>query len=117
MAKILVADDNRQFVDMLRATLEDAGFDVVTAYSGLAAAALVERDEDVDLLLLDVLMPGMSGDAVAELLQGLKPHLPVLLMTGDNGDQFVHTAGLPRLRKPFAQHELVRAVGELLGTA
>jgi hypothetical protein len=44
----------------------------------------------------------------------VKPRLPVLLMTGDSGDQFVHTAGLPRLRKPFAEHELVRAVGELL---
>jgi CheY-like chemotaxis protein len=116
VAKILVADDNRQFVDMLRATLEDAGFEVVTAYSGLAAASMVERDDDVDLLVLDVLMPGMSGDAVAELLHGLKPDLPVLLMTGDSGDQFVHTAGLPRLHKPFAEQELVRTVGELLGT-
>ncbi len=113
MARILLADDNRQFVEMLRVTLEDEGFEVVTAYSGLAAAAIVER-EDVDLLVLDVLMPGMSGDAVAELLQGLKPHLPVLLMTGDNGDPFVTTGALPRLRKPFAEHELVRAVGDLL---
>jgi CheY-like chemotaxis protein len=116
MPRILVADDNRQFVEMLRATLEDAGFEVVTAYSGLAAAALVKR-EDVDLLVLDVLMPGMSGDAVAELLRGLKPELPVLLMTGDSADPFVHAAGTPRLRKPFAEHELVHAVGELLGTA
>jgi CheY-like chemotaxis protein len=116
MPRILVADDNRQFVEMLRATLEDAGFEVVTAYSGLAAAALVKR-EDVDLLVLDVLMPGMSGDAVAELLRGLKPELPVLLMTGDSGDPFVHTPGVPRLRKPFTEHELVAAVGELLGTA
>jgi CheY-like chemotaxis protein len=116
MPRILVADDNRQFVEMLRATLEDAGFEVVTAYSGLAAAALVERD-DVDLLVLDVLMPGMSGDALAELLRGLKPHLPVLLMTGDSGDPFVHTAEVPRLRKPFAEQELVQAVRDLLGIA
>jgi CheY-like chemotaxis protein len=116
MTKILVADDNRQFVEMLRATLEDAGFEVVTAYSGLAAAALVEREE-LDLIVLDVLMPGMSGDAVAELLRGLKPELPILLMTGDSGDQFVHTLGFPWLHKPFAEQELLRAVGELLATS
>ena len=115
MPTILVADDNRQLVEMLRATLEDEGFDVVTAYSGLTAASLVER-EHVDLLVLDVLMPGMSGDAVAELLHQLKPDLPVLLMTGDSGDLFAQTTGLPRLHKPFTQQELVQAVGELLST-
>jgi CheY-like chemotaxis protein len=116
MPRILVADDNRQFVEMLRATLEDAGFEVVTAYSGLAAAALVER-EDVDLLVLDVLMPGMSGDAVAELLRGLKPRLPVLLMTGDSGDPFVHTTDVPWLHKPFSEQDLLGAVRELLGSS
>jgi CheY-like chemotaxis protein len=113
MPRILVADDNRQLVEMLRATLEDAGFDVVTAYSGLAAASLVER-EDVDLLILDVLMPGMSGDAVAELLHQLKPELPVLLMTGDSGDLYAQAVGLPRLHKPFTQQQLLQAVGGLL---
>ena len=113
MPRVLVADDNRQLVEMLRATLEDAGFEVVTAYSGLAAAALIER-EDVDLLILDVLMPGVSGDAVADLLHELRPQVPVLLMTGDYGDQFAQTAGRPWLRKPFTEQELIRAVGELL---
>jgi CheY-like chemotaxis protein len=113
MARVLVADDNRQLVEMLRATLEDAGFDVVAAYSGLAAAALIEREE-VDLLILDVLMPGVSGDAVADLLHELKPHVPVLLMTGDYSDQFAQSAGRPWLRKPFTEQELIHAVGELL---
>ena len=109
MARILVADDNRQFVDMLRATLEDAGYDVVSAYSGLGVGDLIER-EQLDLLVLDVLMPGLSGDAIAERTPGI----PVLLMTGDSGDQFVRSAQLPRLRKPFSEQELVEAVSGLL---
>ena len=68
VTRILVADDNRQLVEMLCAMLEDAGYEVVCAYSGLAASALIEQEE-VDLLILDVLMPGISGDAVADLLR------------------------------------------------
>jgi CheY-like chemotaxis protein len=113
VARILIADDDRQLVELLRATLDEAGHDVVGTHSGLAAAGLIER-EDFDLIVLDVLMPGMSGDAVADLLDQLKPGLPVLLITGDSGDQFVQAADLLLLRKPFAGPELVQAVNDLL---
>jgi CheY-like chemotaxis protein len=113
MARILVADDDRQLVELLRAMLDEAGFEVEVAHSGLAAADLIER-EDFDLVVLDVLMPGMSGDALADLLHSLRPQVPALLITGDSGDQFVRSAHLPRLRKPFSEYELVEAVRGLL---
>ncbi len=112
MGAILVADDNRGFAELLRATLEEAGFEVVTASTGLAAVACVEQNE-VDAAVLDVLMPGISGDAVAERLRQLVPGLPVLLMTGADGD-FAAGSGLPILRKPFPQDELVDAVRKLV---
>jgi DNA-binding response OmpR family regulator len=114
VARILVADDNRQFVEMTCATLHDAGYDVVSAYSGLAVANLMER-EDVDLLVLDVLMPGMSGDAVAGLVKRAKPHVRVLLMTGDAGDDFVAGVEFPVLHKPFTDQQLVDTVRGVLG--
>lgn len=113
--RVLVADDSRHFAEMLRATLEDAGYEVVTAYSGLAAVAAVERQE-IDVAVLDVLMPGISGDAIAERLRQIRPTLPVLLMTGVSGDQFVHGGGLPVLHKPFPQEDLVEAVRGLVGS-
>jgi DNA-binding response OmpR family regulator len=109
--QILVADDNRGFADLLRATLEEAGYDVVTASTGLAAVAAVQK-HDIGLAILDVLMPGISGDAVAERLKQIDPTLPVLLMTGASAD-FVAAADAPVLRKPFAQEELVAAVRRL----
>jgi len=116
VTRILVADDNRQLVEMLRAMLEDAGYDVVSASSGLAASALLDKEE-VDLLILDVLMPGMSGDAVADLLRRSRPDLPVLLMTGDSGESFVPATVYPVLRKPFSEQQLVEAVRQLLPVA
>jgi CheY-like chemotaxis protein len=112
MATVLVADDNRGFAELLRALLEDDGHEVVTAYSGLAAIAVVEQQE-IDAAVLDVLIPEISGDAVAERLRQLKPGLPIALMTG-NGAGFTKAAGLPVLRKPFTKEELLETVERLL---
>jgi CheY-like chemotaxis protein len=112
--QILVADDNRGFAELLRATLEEAGYDVLIASTGLAAVAAVEQN-DVGLAVLDVLMPGISGDAVAERLHQIDPDLPVLLMTGADST-FVATSDVPVLRKPFPQDELVEAVRGMIGS-
>jgi two-component system OmpR family response regulator len=112
MACVLIADDNRQMAEVLRASLEDAGYEVLTAYSGLAAVACVEQNE-VELAVLDVLMPGISGDAVAERLHQINPKLPVVLMTGADR-AFAAVSGLPVLRKPFPHEELVALVHRLL---
>jgi CheY-like chemotaxis protein len=114
MTCVLIADDNHQVAEMLRATLEDAGYEVLTAYSGLAAVACVEQN-DVSVAVLDVLMPGISGDAVAERLRQIDPTLPVVLMTG--GDEgFAAGSGFPVLRKPFVHEELVETLHRLLPT-
>jgi CheY-like chemotaxis protein len=113
MPCVLVADDSTEFAEMLRATLEEAGFEVVTAYSGPAALAAMGNHE-VDAAVLDVLMPGISGDAVADRLRRLYPELPIVLMTGDAGVPFVATADAPVLRKPFRHEELVDTIRGLL---
>lgn len=108
---ILVADDNRGFAELVRATLEEAGYDVVTASTGLAAVACMEK-HDIGMAVLDVLMPGVSGDAVAERLRAIDPTLRILLMTGSD-EPFAAGSGLPVLRKPFPQEELLAAVRRL----
>jgi CheY-like chemotaxis protein len=112
VATILVADDNRGFAELLRALLEDDGHEVVTAYSGLAAIAVVEQNS-VDAAVLDVLIPEISGDAVAVRLRQLKPGLPIALMTG-HGAGFTKGVGLPVLHKPFTKEELLETVERLL---
>src|SRR5436305_11206861 len=112
MATVLVADDNRGFAELCRALLEDAGHQVVTAYSGLAAIAAVEQ-QPVDAAVLDILIPEISGDAVAERLRQKLPGLPIALMTGHGAD-FAAGSGLPVLNKPFTKEELIETVDRLL---
>ena len=111
MRAILVADDNPSFAELVRATLEENGYEVVTASTGLAAVACMERN-DIGLAILDVLMPGISGDAVAERLLRVDPTLRVLLMTGSD-EAFAAGSGLPVLRKPFPEEDLIAAVRKL----
>jgi CheY-like chemotaxis protein len=113
MARILVADDNSQFAEMLRATLEEAGYEVTTVYSGLAAVAAAER-EPFAAAVLDVLMPGVSGDVVAEQLHLAAPEMPVLLMTGAAGNPFVGSARTRVLHKPFGEQELLDALAAVV---
>ena len=112
MAHLLVADDNRGFAELLRALLEDAGHTVTTAFSGLAAIAVVEQ-EPVDAAVLDVLIPEISGDAVAARLRQLRPGLPIALMTG-NGELFAKGVGYPVLHKPFTKEQLLETVERLV---
>lgn len=111
--RILVADDSADFVLLCRAVLEDAGYEVVSATTGIAAIAAAEATE-IDAAVLDVLMPGMSGDALAERLRLRSPGLPILLVTGLYGEQFIAGSRVPVLRKPFSPDQLVAAVNDLL---
>jgi CheY-like chemotaxis protein len=113
MASILVADDNRTFAELVRALLEDAGHTVETTFSGLAVIAAVEQQR-FDAAVLDVLIPQISGDAVAARLKQLQPDLPIVLMTGADKN-FAATTGLPVLRKPFTKEELIDAVDRMVG--
>jgi CheY-like chemotaxis protein len=112
--RVLVADDNVELVEFCRATLEGAGYEVVAAATGAEAVRAAESGR-FDAAVLDVLMPGGSGDAVADRLRVAKPGLPVLLVTGTYGDPFVGPSSRPVLHKPFTPEQLVDAVRALIG--
>ncbi|MBI4362821.1 MAG: response regulator [Euryarchaeota archaeon] len=74
-------DDDPDIVELLRETLEEAGFHVSTAASGEAAIQQVSG-EPQDVVLMDVVMPGISGVEAMEAIHRIRPGLPVALMSG-----------------------------------
>ncbi len=79
--KVLLVDDEKQFVETLAMRMEVRDFDVATAFSGEEALAYL-KDHDVDVAVLDMFMPGLSGmDALRELKK-IRPHTEVILLTG-----------------------------------
>lgn len=78
--KILIVDDNRDFVEFIRYLLSHHGFAVCWAYNGPDCLETL-RTQTADLVVLDVMMPKMDGLAVCRELKRFRPSLPVILLT------------------------------------
>jgi two-component system response regulator MprA len=115
--RVLVVDDDRRLRDMLRRALESAGFDVDTAEDGGRALAAISG-RAFDLVVLDVLMPGVDGLGVARRLRQRGDPIPVLMLTARDGITD-RVAGLDAgaddyLAKPFALEELIARLRALM---
>jgi CheY-like chemotaxis protein len=112
---ILVVEDEEAVRALVRRTLVARGYTVHDAASGHDALALhAALPAPVDLLLTDVVMPGLSGKALADALVARRPGLRVLYMSGYTEDEVVDRgvlrAGVRLLDKPFSSDALARAV-------
>jgi DNA-binding response OmpR family regulator len=112
--KILVIDDEQDLCDILVFNLEMAGFEADCAYS---AEEGLKKDLPVyDLLLLDVMMPGMSGFEMAKRLKGDKrtAHMPIIFLTArDTEDDVLHGFDIGAddyVKKPFSVKEVMARV-------
>jgi len=104
---------------MLEKTLADAGYHVLSASGGRAAIEVFEQSRiTIDLLLVDVIMPDLTGPVVAERLRAMRPELKVLFISGfhdaDLVQRFVALKGFTLLPKPFRRDALLRTVQEKL---
>ncbi len=118
-ATVLVAEDEPAVRGLVVAGLERAGYAVLGAAEGNEALALAQRHEGpIALLLTDVVMPGMSGRALAERLTAERPGLPVLYTSGYPagalGSEDVSAPGAGFLQKPFTLAELTAAVASAI---
>jgi PAS domain S-box-containing protein len=119
---VLVVEDEAAVRAVAVRTLEAAGYRVLSADGGPAALELLARSAGkVDLLLTDVVMPGMSGIEVARAMQARQPSLRVLYMSGYATDTVARHGGLELgdalLTKPFTPSALVASVRKFLGAA
>jgi len=85
MATILCIDDDPRILELHRAVLAGSGYTVLTALDGLTGIALT-RAHSIDAIVLDFTMPGMDGNAVAEILMKEQPELPVVVCSGSLDD-------------------------------
>ena len=119
---ILLVEDARPLRKLAQAFLESNGFRVLSAPSGEAAMEVAARHSGFfDLLLTDVIMPGMNGRVLAEQLSLRQPGLNVLFMSGYT-DSFIAGHGVLQqgtnlLHKPFTEEMLISKVREVLDSA
>jgi two-component system, cell cycle sensor histidine kinase and response regulator CckA len=113
---ILVVDDEELVLTMAQMVLSDSGYHVLTAPSGEKAIEMLARTtSQVDLLITDMVMPGMNGRELIERFRALSPKTRVLCSTGCSPSQ-LPGLGHSLLPKPFTSQELLRKVRSLLAS-
>jgi len=119
MAKILVAEDERDIRDLIAFTLHFAGHEVVSFTNG-EEAWLAALQEKPDLILLDVRMPRMTGYEACQHLKAdpATRHIPVVFLSATSQEREIQTGfevgASEFFQKPFAPNDLTRKVNELL---
>jgi signal transduction histidine kinase/CheY-like chemotaxis protein len=107
-ARILVVDDDAAVRGVTVECLREAGYRVVEADSGRAALTLLERDDPCDLVVMDHVMPGLSGRDTVRLARRARPELKVLFLSGYAA--WEQARGDIWLQKPFKSQTLAAAV-------
>lgn len=117
--RILVVEDERLIRVTLRHTLALHDFDVLVAADASEARTLFHQNPDIDLVLTDMILPGMNGSELARELLAARPDLRVLFMSAYSRELLLQqgriTPDRRTLEKPFTEETLLGAVNEMLG--
>ncbi len=116
---ILVVDDEPGLRALAKSGLRQRGFDVVAVESGEQALEILKQDEPhMDLVVLDLTMPGLSGEKVLRAIRGFRPNLPVLIASGyatvQNQSSWVAAGAAGFLAKPYRIRDLASKLREVL---
>jgi len=114
---ILAVDDDALVLFNTAAMLEDLGHTVLEATSAKGALDTIRREGRIDLVITDQAMPNMSGSDLAAAIRSERPELPIILATGFAELPPGADKSLPRLSKPFRQHQLADAIAKTAAPA
>lgn len=116
---ILAVDDEEVIIDLFLEILGDSGYTLLTAGGAQEAIPLIEN-EDIDLVFLDLKMPGMNGVELFAKIKAEKPGVPVVIMTGypesDLMAQALAKGPFAVMSKPFTRDSILGAVKSFLRT-
>jgi DNA-binding response OmpR family regulator len=115
--KILVIEDDSRVAALIRRSLEEQGFFVEMAYDGILGMKMA-RGYEFDLVVTDIILPGLNGLELCKQLRDLKPELPIIMLTAlgttDDKVEGFDAGADDYLVKPFEMRELIARVRALL---
>lgn len=115
-ARILLIDDEQGFIDTMAKRLSKRGHDVTTAYSGQEGINHLEKDHHIDVVILDVKMPGMDGIETLKVIKANHPLVEVVMLTGhatvQTAIEGMKSGAFDYMMKPCELEELLTKVGE-----
>ena len=116
--RILIVDDEEVLREVLDAVLRREGFDVVMASSGEEALSVLDEDEAIDLVIVDIMLPGISGIDTLRAVRIANPNLPVIVITAyssiDGAIEAMKHGAFHYIPKPFKNEEVILTVNKAL---
>jgi two-component system response regulator PilR (NtrC family) len=116
--RILIVDDEEVLRDVLEVVVRREGFDVVLASSGEEALSVLDTDDAIDLVLLDIMLPGISGIDTLRSIRMTNPALPVIVITAfssiDGAIEAMKHGAYHYIPKPFKNEEVVFTINKAL---
>src|SRR5436305_10796414 len=116
--RILIVDDEEVLRDVLETVLRREGFDVLLASSGEEALNVLDSSEEVDLVILDIMLPGISGIDTLRSIRVSTPSLPVIIITAfssiDGAIEAMKHGAFHYIPKPFKNEEVVHTINKAL---
>jgi signal transduction histidine kinase len=113
---VLLVDDDAMVAAATEGLLEQLGHSVKTATSAAQALDMLRAGVDVDLVITDHAMPGMTGLELTRHIRALRPDLPIVLATGYADIAGGDNPGIPRLDKPYRADKLAAVLASVIGT-
>ncbi len=112
--KILVVDDEVDLLEIARDYLTDLGLTVITADSGSEALDIITNDSSIELLLTDVVMPGMTGPALVKKVRAIREDVQILYASGYPSGSIEETSEIrldaPLIHKPYTRDTLAESI-------
>lgn len=120
MKRVLVIDDTKNIRNLLSTCLEIRGYTVITADNGVEALRIVKnKDIDINLIFLDIRMPGISGTEILKSIKEERENCPVIIMTAfatvKNAIECTKLGALVYLQKPFSTDRINSVLAEIEG--
>jgi DNA-binding NtrC family response regulator len=116
--RVLIVDDEEVLREVLDAVLRREGFDVVMASSGEEALSVLDEDDGIDLAIVDIMLPGISGIDTLRAIRIANPNLPVIVITAyssiDGAIEAMKHGAFHYIPKPFKNEEVVLTVNKAL---
>ncbi|MFA6010901.1 MAG: sigma-54 dependent transcriptional regulator [Desulfobacteraceae bacterium] len=117
MDTILIVDDEISYLTLLRAVLEEEGYEIVTAKCGIEALDIL-KSSDIDLIITDMKMPEMNGLQLLDSVRAGWPDVPVIIMTAhgsiEKAVEAMHRGAFTYIQKPFENNSLLVFISKAL---
>ena len=117
MYNILVVDDDKEIVNAIEIYLSKEGYNILKAYDGMEALKIVEKNDNIHLILLDIMMPKLDGISTANLIRKDKS-IPIIMLSAKSED-YDKITGLNNgaddyITKPFSTRELIARINRII---